>query len=88
MEVATDLLAPVAQHLARRYQPALFVLSQADEDCPAAADLLTFCLKILRAGSYPLLVVSTTVPAEHPPATTAPPLPLPQPKPQPTLHLT
>ncbi len=67
VEVVTDLLPAVAQDLARRYQPALFVLSQADEDRPAAADLLTSCVEILRAGSYPLLVVSTTVPAEHPP---------------------
>ena len=67
VEVATDLLPAVAQDLAQRYQPALFVLSQADEDRPAAADLLTSCVEILRAGSYPLLVVSPTAPAEHPP---------------------
>ncbi len=67
VEVATDLLPAVAQDLAHRYQPALFVLSQADEDRPAAADLLTSCMEILRAGSYPLLVVSPTAPAEHPP---------------------
>ena len=67
VEVVTDLLPAVAQDLAHRYQPALFVLSQADEDRPAAADLLTACVEILRAGSYPLLVVSTTAPAEHPP---------------------
>ncbi|MDJ0366517.1 universal stress protein [Hymenobacter sp. H14-R3] len=67
VEVATDLLPAVAQDLAHRYQPALFVLSQADEDRPAAADLLTSCVDILRAGSYPLLVVSPTAPAEHPP---------------------
>ena len=67
VEVATDLLPAVAQDLAHRYQPALFVLSQADEDRPAAADLLTSCAEILRAGSYPLLVVSPTAPAQHPP---------------------
>jgi nucleotide-binding universal stress UspA family protein len=67
VEVATDLLPAVAQDLAHRYQPALFVLNQADEDRPAAADLLTSCVEILRAGSYPLLVVSPVAPAEHPP---------------------
>lgn len=67
VEVATDLLPAVAQDLAHRYQPALFVLSQADEDHLAAADLLTSCVEILRAGGYPLLVVSPTAPAEHPP---------------------
>ncbi|AWM31713.1 universal stress protein [Hymenobacter nivis] len=67
VEVTTDLLPAVAQDLAHRYQPALFVLSQADEDRPAAADLLTSCVELLRAGSYPLLVVAPTAPAEHPP---------------------
>jgi nucleotide-binding universal stress UspA family protein len=67
VEVATDLLPAVAQDLAHRYQPALFVLSQTDEERPAAADLLTSCVEILRAGSYPLLVVSPTALAEHPP---------------------
>ena len=67
VEVATDLLPAVAQDLAHRYQPALFVLSQAEEDRPATTDLLTSCVEILRAGSYPLLVVSPTAPAEHPP---------------------
>lgn len=67
VEVATDLLPAGAQDLARRYQPALFVLSQADEGRPAAADLLTSCVEILRAGGYPLLVVSPTAPTGHPP---------------------
>jgi len=67
VEVATDLLPTVAQDLALRYQPALFVLSQADDDRPGAADLLTSCVDILRAGSYPLLVVSATAPAGNPP---------------------
>ena len=40
VEVATDLLPAVAQDLAHRYQPALFVLSQADDNRPAAADLM------------------------------------------------
>jgi nucleotide-binding universal stress UspA family protein len=67
VEVATDLLPTVAQELARRYQPALFVLSQADEDRSATADLLASCVEILQAGSYPLLVVWTKASAEHPP---------------------
>ncbi|TDN39404.1 universal stress protein [Hymenobacter sp. UV11] len=65
VEVATDLLPAVAQDLAHRYQPALFVLSQTHEDRPA--DLLTSCVEILRAGGFPLLVVSPKAPAEHPP---------------------
>ncbi|SFP94598.1 universal stress protein [Hymenobacter arizonensis] len=64
VEVATDLLPAVAQDLAYRYQPALFVLSQADEDRPAA-DLLTSCVEILRAGNFPLLVVSPAAPVEY-----------------------
>jgi nucleotide-binding universal stress UspA family protein len=67
VEVATDLLPAVAHDLARRYQPALFVLSQADDDRPAAADLVAAAAGLLRTGSYPLLVVSPTAPAEHPP---------------------
>ncbi|WP_216727010.1 universal stress protein [Hymenobacter siberiensis] len=67
VEVATDLLPAVAQDLANRYQPALFVLSQVDEDRPVAADMLTSCVEILRAGGYPLLVVSPTSPTDHPP---------------------
>jgi nucleotide-binding universal stress UspA family protein len=67
VEVATDLLPAVAQDLARRYQPALFVLSQADDDRPAAADLVAAAAGLLRAGSFPLLVVSPNAPAEHPP---------------------
>ena len=53
VEVATDLLPVVAQDLADRFQPALFVLSQPDEAHPAAADLVTSCAEILRAGNYP-----------------------------------
>ncbi|OGX86718.1 universal stress protein [Hymenobacter glacialis] len=65
VEVATDLLPAVAQDLALRYQPALFVFSQSGDDRPA--DLLASCVDILRAGSYPLLVVSATAPAHNPP---------------------
>ncbi|WP_310397877.1 universal stress protein [Hymenobacter sp.] len=67
VEVATDLLPAVAQDLARRYQPALFVLSQPDGARPAAADLVTACAEILRAGNYPLLVVAPNAPTDHPP---------------------
>jgi nucleotide-binding universal stress UspA family protein len=67
VEVATDLVPAVAQDLAHRYQPALFVLSQADDDRPAATDLVAAAAELLRAGSYPLLVVSSLVPGEHPP---------------------
>lgn len=67
VEVATDLLPAVAQDLANRYQPALFVLSQPAEASPATADLVSSCAEILRAGNYPLLVVPPTAPANHPP---------------------
>ena len=67
VEVATDLLPAVAQDLANRYQPALFVLSQPDEAHPTAADLVTSCAEILRAGNYPLLVVAPNTPTDHPP---------------------
>ena len=67
VEVATDLLPAVAQDLAHRYQPALFVLSQPDEARPAVADLLKSCAEILRAGNYPLLVVAPTSASGQPP---------------------
>ncbi|SDY60143.1 universal stress protein [Hymenobacter psychrophilus] len=67
VEVATDLLPAVAQELAQRHAPALFVLSQPDENSPAAANLLTACMEILRTGSYPLLVVPPTDAAGHVP---------------------
>ena len=67
VEVATDLLPAVAQDLAHRYQPALFVLSQPDEARPAAADLVKACADILRAGNYPLLVVPPTALPDHSP---------------------
>ena len=66
VEVATDLLPAVAQDLARRHQPALFVLSQPEEARPAAG-LVTSCAEILRAGNYPLLVVAPNAPTDHPP---------------------
>ena len=67
VEVATDLLPAVAQNLADRYQPALFVLTQPAEASPATADLVASCAEILRAGHYPLLVVPPTTPTDHPP---------------------
>ncbi|AHJ97828.1 hypothetical protein Hsw_2233 [Hymenobacter swuensis DY53] len=67
VEVATDLLPEVAQDLARRYQPALFVLSQPDETQPATANLVSSCAEILRAGNYPLLVVPPAAATHHAP---------------------
>ncbi len=66
VEVATDLLPATARNLAQRHQPALFVLGQAGDGRPAAG-LLTACVELLQAGSYPLLVVAPTAPAGHPP---------------------
>ncbi len=67
VEVATDLLPAVAQDVAARHHPALFVISQPDPVHPAAADVVTACAELLRAGSYPLLVVPFATPAEQPP---------------------
>ncbi len=66
VEVATDLLPVVAQDLAARYRPALFVLSQPDR---ARADISVAndCAELLRAGHFPLLVVPPTAPADQPP---------------------
>jgi nucleotide-binding universal stress UspA family protein len=66
VEVATDLLPEVAQDLAARHRPALFVLSQPD---PAQADssVPAACAELLRASHYPLLVVPPAVPADQPP---------------------
>ncbi len=66
VEVATDLLPEVAQDLAKRHHPALFVLSQPD---PERADnsVAQGCAELLRAGHYPLLLVPPAVPADQPP---------------------
>ncbi|MBC7447601.1 MAG: universal stress protein [Hymenobacteraceae bacterium] len=67
VEVATDLLPAVAQDVATRHHPALFVISQPDPAHPAAADVVTACAELLRAGNYPLLVVPIDTPAEQHP---------------------
>lgn len=56
----------MAQGLARRYQPTLFVSSQADENGPAANDLVDSCTELLRAGASPQLGVWPAAPAEYP----------------------
>jgi nucleotide-binding universal stress UspA family protein len=63
VEVVLDLLPVVAQDLATRHRPALFVLSQPD---PAQKDIsiADACAELLRAGHHPLLVVPPTVPAD------------------------
>ena len=67
VEVATDLLPSVAQDLAARYAPALFVLSPPSPDSVSAAAVATECAGLLRAGNYPLLVVPATATADQPP---------------------
>ncbi|RYU76037.1 universal stress protein [Hymenobacter persicinus] len=57
VEVTTDLLPVIAQDLAHRYHPALFVMGQADASPSAPANLLAACAELLRAGHQPLLVV-------------------------------
>ena len=66
VEVATDLLPVVAQDLATRYRPVLFVLSQPDPAHPANSVALA-CAELLRAGHFPVLSVALTVPADQAP---------------------
>lgn len=66
VEVATDLLPKVAQDLATRHRPALFVLSQPDE-AQADSSLAQTCAELLRASHFPLLLVPSTAPAGQPP---------------------
>ncbi|GAA4356434.1 hypothetical protein GCM10023185_20210 [Hymenobacter saemangeumensis] len=64
VELSTDLLPAVAQDLAERYGPALFVLGQPAEE--AAASIVPACVELLRAGQYPLLLVPAAAPAAVP----------------------
>ena len=57
VEIATDLLPAVAQDVAQRHRPVLFVLGQPDLNHPSAASVAMSCAELLRAGHYPLLVV-------------------------------
>ena len=57
VEIATDLLPAVAQDVAERHRPTLFVLGQPDLSHPSAASVAMSCAELLRAGHYPLLVV-------------------------------
>ena len=57
VEIATDLLPAVAQDVAQRHRPVLFVLGQPDLTHPAAASVAMACAELLRAGHFPLLVV-------------------------------
>ncbi|WP_223650578.1 universal stress protein [Hymenobacter psoromatis] len=64
--VTTDLLPELANDVAARYRPALFVLSQPDPDHPAAS-VVADCAELLRAGHHALLVVPAHAPADQPP---------------------
>ncbi len=64
--VTTDLLPAIAHDLATGYQPALFVLSQADPDHPTAS-VVADCAELLRAGQHALLVVPLAAPAAQAP---------------------
>ena len=66
VEVATDLLPVVAQDLATRYRPALFVLSQPDAGHPDRS-VAKDCAELLRAGHFPVLSVGPTAPADQAP---------------------
>lgn len=67
VEVVTDLLPEVAQDLASRCGPVLFVLGQPGAGHPAASNLVTACAELLRAGHHPLLVVPAETPTEGAP---------------------
>ncbi|MBD2714554.1 universal stress protein [Microvirga sp. STR05] len=60
IEITTDLLPAVAQDLAARYGPVLFVLGYPEPGHPTATDLAANCAELLRAGQYPLLLVPAT----------------------------
>ncbi len=64
--VTTDLLPAIARDLATGFQPALFVLSQAYPDHPAAS-VVADCAELLRAGHHALLVVPLAAPATQAP---------------------
>ena len=66
VEVAADLLPVVAQDLATRYRPALFVLSQPDPAHPGSS-VANDCAELLRAGHFPVLIVSPSAPADQAP---------------------
>ena len=66
VEIATDLLPVMAQDLAARHRPALFVLSQPDR-ARADGSVAHDCAELLRAGHFPLLVVPPTASADQPP---------------------
>ena len=67
VEVATDLLPAVAQDLADRHGPALFVLSQPGMGTVEGPGVAADAAELLRAGHFPLLVVPATAPADHAP---------------------
>jgi len=66
VEIATDLLPEVAQDLAKRHHPALFVLSQPAPE-PTDSNVAQGCAELLRAGHFPLLLVPPTTPTDQPP---------------------
>ena len=67
VEVATDLLPGVAQDLANRHRPALFVLSQPDPGQPGAVGVAAACASIMQASHFPLLVVTPNTPPDQTP---------------------
>ena len=54
VEIATDLLPAVAQDVAQRHRPVLFVLGQPDLTYPAAASVAMACAELLRASASAL----------------------------------
>ena len=51
VEIATDLLPAVAQDVAQRHRPVVFVLGQPDLTHPAAASVAMACAELLRASA-------------------------------------
>ncbi|MCB2407008.1 universal stress protein [Hymenobacter lucidus] len=67
VEVTTDLLPVVADDLARRHHPVLFVLGQPEPGAAASTSVEADCADLLRTLHYPVLVVPRTAPAQEPP---------------------
>ncbi|TGE23885.1 universal stress protein [Hymenobacter aquaticus] len=66
VEITTDLLPVVAQDLAKRHHPVLFVLGQ-PEPGGAGASVEADCADLLRTLQYPVLVVPRGAAVQEPP---------------------
>ncbi|MCB2379202.1 universal stress protein [Hymenobacter sp. BT635] len=67
VEITTDLLPVVAQDLAKRHHPVLFVLGQPEPGAAASTSVEASCADLLRTLHYPVLVVPRPAPGQEPP---------------------